>query len=130
MKKIKYLLVVIVAWGFAACSNGQSGKFELTADAFSAKIKEFPEAPVVDVRSPEEYAEGHLAGAKNYDWNGNAFNSQTATLDKSKPVFVYCLAGGRSASAAAHMRSKGFKQVYELRGGMNAWRGAGLPESK
>ncbi|MCA6392817.1 MAG: rhodanese-like domain-containing protein [Cytophagales bacterium] len=71
----------------------------------------------------------YLPNAFNYDWNGNEFDKQIAMLDKSKPVFVYCLSGSRSSSAANKMRSDGFKTVYELNGGIMKWRSANLPET-
>ena len=70
-----------------------------------------------------------MPNAKNIDWNGNDFQVQVSQLDKSKPVFVYCLSGGRSSSAAKQMRESGFKQVYELSGGIMKWRAADLPET-
>jgi thioredoxin len=88
-----------------------------------------PTATIIDVRTTDEFSKGHLANANNYDWNGNEFDKQIAPLDKSKPVFVYCLSGGRSSSAASKMRSEGFKTVYELDGGIMKWRGANLPET-
>ena len=100
----------------------------LSTTEFSDKIETLPTAPIVDVRTPEEFAKGYLQNAKNYDWNGNDFQKQISTLDKSKPVFVYCLSGGRSLSAANQMRSDGFKEVYELSGGIMKWRAANLPE--
>ncbi len=81
------------------------------------------------MRTTEEFSKGHLKNALNYDWNGNDFNRQIATLDKSKPVFVYCLSGGRSAQAIQKMRSEGFKEIYEMDGGIMKWRTAGLPET-
>lgn len=93
------------------------------------KYKELPTAPILDVRTPNEFSKGHLVNALNYDWNGNEFEKQIAPLDKSKPVFVYCLSGGRSSSAASKMRSDGFTQVYEMDGGIMKWRGANLPET-
>ena len=70
-----------------------------------------------------------MENAVNYNWNGNEFDQQIAKLDKSKAVFVYCLSGGRSSSAANKMRSIGFQKVYEMGGGMMKWRSANLPES-
>lgn len=70
-----------------------------------------------------------MENALNYDWNGSEFDKQMALLDKSKPVFVHCLSGGRSSSAASNMRSEGFKEVYELSGGIIKCRGANLPET-
>lgn len=88
------------------------------------------EAPVLDVRTPGEFAGGHIAKAVNVDWNGSDFEKGIAGLDKKKPVFVYCLSGGRSGSAARLMREAGFSSVYELDGGMIRWRSEGHPEEK
>ncbi len=114
-----------------SCSNGQSssGNKNLSAMEFSDKIKQTPSAKVIDVRTPEEFEKGHLPNALNIDCNNNDFQIQISKIDKSKPVFVYCLSGGRSSSAASKMRSDGFTEVYELNGGIMKWRAAGLPET-
>lgn len=114
-----------------SCSNGQSnsGNTSLSATAFSDKINQTSAAQIIDVRTPEEYGKGHLLNALNIDWYSNDFQTQMSTLDKLKPVFVYCLSGGRSSSAAAKMRADGFKEVYELSGGIMKWRAADLPET-
>ena len=129
----KYILTFLTATSilFNSCTNGQtqSTNTNLSATEFSDKIKDMTTAPIVDVRTPEEFAKGHLQDANNYDWNGSDFQKQISTLDKSKPVFVYCLSGGRSSSAASQMRSDGFKEVYELSGGIMKWRAANLPET-
>jgi thioredoxin len=101
----------------------------LSATEFSEKLKEMPNAPLIDVRTPEEFSKGHLTNAVNINWNGDDFQKQVSKLDKSKPVFVYCLSGGRSGSAASQMRADGFQQVYEMNGGMMKWRAANLPET-
>jgi thioredoxin 1 len=125
--QICFLTVVLI---FNSCINGvtQDASTNLTAIDFAAKIKNLQNAQLVDVRTPEEFKKGHLENAKNIDWNGNDFEKQISLLDKSKPAFVYCLSGGRSAEAAAKMREDGFKLVYELNGGMMKWRSAGMPE--
>ena len=129
MKKILSISFVFVAMFLNSCTNGQnkSGKTNLSAVEFAAKIKEIPTAPVLDVRSPEEYSSGHLQGSKNINLNGDNFESEIKKLDKTKPVFVYCQSGRRSASAANNMRSMGFKEVYELEGGISSWMQANLP---
>ncbi len=127
----KLFSIALVAILFNSCTNGQTQtiKTNLSATEFADKIKELPTAPILDVRTPNEFSKGHLVNALNYDWNGNEFEKQIAPLDKSKPVFVYCLSGGRSSSAASKMRSDGFTQVYEMDGGIMKWRGANLPET-
>jgi thioredoxin 1 len=102
---------------------------ELSATEFAAKIKELPKAVVIDVRTPGEFAKGHLINAQNFDWNGTSFQEQIAAVDKAQPVFVYCLSGARSAAAADHMRKNGFQNVYELKGGIMQWRAENLPET-
>ena len=114
-----------------SCNIGQTQNTQtnLSATEFADKIKELPNATIIDVRTPDEFSKGHLVNANNYDWNGDEFEKQIAPLDKSKPIFVYCLSGGRSSSAASKMRSDGFKTVFELDGGIMKWRGANLPET-
>jgi thioredoxin len=131
MKNSVLVLVGFAVVLFSGCTNGQAqtGSNNLQATDFAQKIKELPGAPVVDVRTPEEFAKGHLPNAKNIDWNGNDFNAQISQLDKSKLIFVYCLSGGRSGQAAKQMRENGFTQVYELSGGIMKWRAANLPET-
>lgn len=127
----KYLTICFAAILFNSCTSGQTNdtKTNLSVTEFADKMKDLPNASIIDVRTPDEFSKGHLANALNYDWNGNKFEKQIATLDKSKPVFVYCLSGGRSLSAANKMRADGFMQVYEMDGGIMKWRAANLPET-
>lgn len=99
----------------------------LGAKQFSDKLAATADAQLVDVRTPGEFENGHLAGAKNIDFNSGNFDEESNALDKAKPVFVYCQRGGRSADAATVLRDKGFKEVYEMDGGLIAWNNAGLP---
>ncbi|MFZ4544105.1 MAG: thioredoxin domain-containing protein [Saprospiraceae bacterium] len=128
---LTYFVLTLSIMVFQSCSNGQSTsiKTNLSATEFAEKLKVMPAAPILDVRSPDEFSSGHLANALNYNWNAADFDQNISGLDKSKPVFVYCLSGGRSGSAAAKMRSTGFKEVYELSGGILKWRAANLPET-
>ncbi len=127
---MKNISIVILFFGLvvSSCGNG-AAKYQLSAKEFSDKIKSTPGAPILDVRTPGEYAGGHLENAVNVDWNSSAFDNSLASYDKSKAVFVYCLSGARSASAARHMRQVGFKNVYEMDGGIMKWRAANLPLS-
>ncbi len=131
MKKYLAVSLAIVTIVFGGCSNGQSksSNTSLSAVEFSEKITELPTAPLIDVRTPGEFSQGHLKNALNYDISAAGFENQIASLDKSKPVLVYCLSGSRSSYAVQDMLSKGFKTVYELDGGMMKWRSANLPET-
>ncbi len=113
-----------------SCSIGQgSTKTDLSPTEFSKQLSETENPTILDVRTPGEFGEGHIQNALNIDWNGASFDTQVSKLDKNTTVFVYCLSGGRSGSAASQLRSNGFKNVLELDGGMIAWRSAGLPET-
>ena len=132
MKNFNAFYISILLILSSGCTNGQntSQKTVLSPKEYSEKIDQLPNEAIIDVRTPEEYSSGHLINAKNMNWNGGNFDAQIATIDKSTPVFVYCAAGGRSASAAKKMRSVGFKEVYDLSGGIIDWRKAKLPETK
>lgn len=80
---------------------------------------------VIDVRSPEEFAAGHIAGAINIDVEGDAFDEGIAALDQSKTYAVYCHSGRRSLIAANTMADAGFTSIYNLDGGIIAWDAAG-----
>jgi rhodanese-related sulfurtransferase len=93
--------------------------------SFAAFIEN--QAPVViDVRTPQEYADAHLAGAINIDYYADDFRTQLATLDRTKPYAIYCRSGNRTAKTLRIMRELGFTYVYDLRGGILAWEAAGL----
>lgn len=88
------------------------------------------DALVVDVREPSEYGGGHVLGAKNVPLARVAAAGADLAKRKDKPVIVYCAVGNRSTSAAAALRKQGFTRVFNLSGGMKAWRDAGLPVEK
>lgn len=112
-----------------SCTNGQTtgSGATLPAKEFQQKLTELPLAPLLDVRTPEEFSKGHLDHAINWNWTDGQFKQKVAELDPSQPVFVYCLSGGRSGAAASMLRSKGFQQVYELQGGIMKWNAVNLP---
>ena len=85
---------------------------------------------VLDVRTPEEWKGGHLTMAKHINVNDADFAAKVDKLDKTKPVVVYCAAGGRSSRAASVLASKGFKTVYNVsNGGYSNLAATGLPTS-
>jgi thioredoxin len=92
----------------------------LDVDTFEKKIKETPNAYLLDVRTTGEFGGGHLPKAMNIDFRSPDFSAKVAQLSKDKPVLIYCLSGGRSAQAAEQMRAAGF-QVTEMKGGYLKW---------
>jgi phage shock protein E len=82
---------------------------------------------VLDVRTPEEFAEGHLEGAVLVDFYAADFAEQLAALDTDVPYLVYCRSGNRSAQAMGVMEQLGFASAADIDGGIVAWADAGLP---
>lgn len=115
---MRLISLLLLAMAFVGC---QAQSNQLTADQFEAKLTAIKEKQVLDVRTAEEFAGGHLSGAKQIDFYKDDFKANLAKLDKNKPVFVYCAGGVRSGSAAKILSDMGFKQIYDLKGGIRAW---------
>jgi phage shock protein E len=96
---------------------------------FAAKMEGNP-GILLDVRTPEEIAEGKIAGSIAINYNDENFSESLSELDPNQPVFVYCAAGGRSSKTATILGEKGFSLVYNLDGGITAWQEAGMPTEK
>jgi rhodanese-related sulfurtransferase len=82
---------------------------------------------VLDVRTPEEFAAGHLDGAVQVDFYDEDFTEQLAALDPDVPYLVYCQSGNRSGQTLGIMDELGFSSAVDVDGGIVAWQGAGLP---
>lgn len=85
---------------------------------------------LIDVRTPGEYASGHVENSVNIDFRASNFKELIGELDKNQDVYVYCKVGGRSGSAARMMEDMGFKKVYDLKGGIIAWEKDGFKTVK
>ena len=94
------------------------------AEEFATVIEQ-PDVVILDVRTPEEFDEGHIEGALNIDVNGPDFTAEIAELDPSTTYAVYCRSGNRSAVAVQHMSTEGFTSLYDLDGGVVSWQAAG-----
>lgn len=91
--------------------------------AFSNKMKK-RKSIVLDVRTPEEFSEGHIKNARNYNvLDSLSFEQQISKLKKNKQYLLYCKSGKRSGKALVLMQQKGFKHLYHLDGGITAWTG-------
>jgi len=129
MKRLfSFTFFFILLLAMANCQNSVGQNESLLApEVFAVKLKKTANAQVLDVRTAEEFADKHLANALNIDYNGADFQADAVKqLDKKKPVFVYCLAGGRSARAAQILKKEGY-EVFEMQGGLAKWQSAKLP---
>lgn len=141
---LSLLVLPVLGMSFVACGSGgaEASPFTVatTAEAAAppgvqrvdpAQGKRILQAQagaimLIDVRTPEEFAQGHLEGAVNMDLEGGQFSADIAGLPKDAAYMVYCHSGRRSALAAQAMSDAGFTHVYDL-GGIAAWQASGLP---
>ena len=123
MKKVLALIASVLL--LAGCSSS-SGAIDLSVTEFSAKVAE---AGVItlDVRTPGEFAEGHLKGARLIDFQSGNFENEISIPDKNATYAVYCRSGNRSGQAVKVMRDTGFTKVFNMNGGVIDWANAGLP---
>lgn len=119
MKKIILAIVVLVS--FACKQESQPIVSVINVDQFEHEIKS-QDVQLIDVRTPEEFAEGYIGDAQNMDvLDSINFKTQIDGLDKSKPVYLYCRSGNRSQKAAKILHDKGFEEIIDLEGGYLAW---------
>lgn len=125
MKKL--ILSLIASLGlFSSCTANDSIQV-LKPQEFIAQAKADSSAVLLDVRTPQEYAEGHLEGAQLLDYlNTEAFDEGVKQLNKQNTYYIYCRSGRRSNGAAQKMKKQGFR-VFDMQGGIKNWLQQGLP---
>ena len=130
MKHVFALSIALLVLSAFSCTNAQDGSgstyHNVDVAAFEKAMTETP-GTVLDVRTPGEVAKGMINDAVHINIHDSDFKERAAALDKDKPVYVYCAAGGRSSRACKQLTGMGFSQVYNLDGGMNAWNAANKP---
>ena len=102
---------------------------DVSNDEFAALIASKEGALLLDVRTPEEWNDGHLEGAAHADYWGDeaAFEAAMNAIPRDRPVLVYCEGGGRSGLTAKELIEAGHQEVYNLEDGISGWKGQGLP---
>lgn len=125
MKKLIILFVTCI-YTIVCKSQNTANFITIAVSEFAIKLKEFPTAQLVDVRTPGEFAAEHIDNAQNINWNSDDFDAKIQKLDKNQPVYVYCKMGGRSAKASQKMSELGFTKIYNLDGGFLKWSSAGF----
>lgn len=124
MKHILLILSLLATTAFCA----DPVKHVKAAEA--AKIIAEGKVVIVDVRTADEFKDGHIKGAKNIDISSDEFEAQIAKLDKNQPTLVHCQAGGRSTRALKTFQKLGFTQIIHLDDGFGGWEDAGQPVEK
>lgn len=124
MKVVKIVrsafMCVLLLWTFA-CHTQQKPFVKRVDKAVILSDVIGKDVQLIDVRTPLEYQQGHIDDAVNMNVNDEKFVRQIETLNKDKPVYLYCKMGGRSNRAAELLKSKGFTQIYDYSGGYLDW---------
>ncbi|HZW77012.1 MAG TPA: rhodanese-like domain-containing protein [Flavobacteriaceae bacterium] len=128
MRKIKILLLLSLIIGFFACKESSKSEISkvITVEEAHRALASDMEYQLIDVRTVDEFKEGHLPGAVNICVTDDNFEKQLIHLDKNKPVYLYCRSGKRSARAAEILTQKGFKEIYDVKGGIQKWQEEGF----
>ena len=133
MRITLFSLVTFILVGFTACnsqnnaSNAETSEQQgiykvISPEDFKAGIAaNAAQLQLIDVRTPGEVSAGAIEGAVNLDFRENGFKDKIASLDKNRPVYLYCASGGRSGKTSKMMETLGFKEVYDLEGGYSNW---------
>lgn len=130
MKKILLSLLTAISFGTTGCSAQSNSIDTLAPQAFIKQAKADTTAIILDVRTPGEYKEEHLAGAQQLDFlNTSVFDAGIKLLDKSHTYYVYCRSGKRSHNACIKMKKQGLK-VFDMEGGILNWKKLGMPTTK
>ena len=124
---MKKTIAAVLATVFllTSCSSSTTAT-NLDAAGFADQITK-ADVVTLDVRTPGEFMEGHIAGAINIDVEGATFDSEIANLDKNKSYAVYCRSGRRSLIAVDKMAATGFEKLSNLKNGINDWLTNSLP---
>lgn len=108
------------------CRNTSPQSIQRITSEEMREISKLEGMQLVDVRTPKEYENGHIPNAQNIDFLDAKFEVNIQSLDKSKPVIIYCQRGSRSAKCASKLIANGFVKVYDLDGGFAQWKYSGL----
>ncbi|MGY6521553.1 MAG: rhodanese-like domain-containing protein [Mongoliitalea sp.] len=118
---LKSITAMVCIFLFSIQSYAQEGAPALAPDAFEVAAKKKKKAVILDIRTPNEVAEGYIPNAEFIDYLGGDFEKGLESLDKKKTYYVYCRSAKRTIPATEKMKEMGFKKVYMLEGGLNNW---------
>jgi len=131
MKKLipsmKHLVRMVVAAGCVTCASAADTNVTHISAEKAQKLMAEKKVVVLDIRTPEEFAAGHIAGATNINFRAANFEKAIAALDRNQTYLLHCASGNRSSQALPKFQKLEFKSLYHLDGGIKAWQKAKLP---
>ncbi|MEP7321807.1 MAG: rhodanese-like domain-containing protein [Saprospiraceae bacterium] len=124
---MKYQLSLIMIFLLLVGIQESSAQIKMNANQFDSLLTKNKSVQLIDVRTPGEVSSGYIKGSVNIDYSDPEFIKKMSALDKTKPVAVYCAAGGRSGRSASKLKELGFTQIYDLTTGMTGWKATNKP---
>lgn len=139
MRKFVLPLLTIIVASLSSCGDpvqeteaavSAAGPIELDGAKAAEVLASDPAIIILDIRTPEEFAEGHIKGAINVDFTADDFESKLADLDRDQPYLVHCASGGRSGTSLPVFEKLEFNRLYHLKTGFSGWVADGQPVEK
>ncbi|WP_187388165.1 rhodanese-like domain-containing protein [Seonamhaeicola marinus] len=122
MRKLLVLFGAVLSLTLIGCeTNAQNGFKDLSSEELS-EVLQNKMVQLIDVRTPKEYTAEHIKTSININFFAATFPKEIEALDKEKPVYVYCRSGKRSVKSIALFKEAGFKEIYNLKGGILDWK--------
>ena len=119
---LKLTILLFVATLAISCNTKSQSQSDAISVITSTEFKEKSVThPIIDVRTPQEFREGHIEGAININYFDKTFLDQIAKYEKNEPLFIYCKSGNRSDQASKKIADFGFTKIYDLEGGILNW---------
>ena len=126
MKKLALLLTLLIPT-FATFAGDKAKDIPVSE---AEKLVKEGKVLVLDVRTPEEFQDGHIEGAKNVNFNSKDFAEKIKALATDKPVLVHCQGGGRSGKSLPLLEQLNFPAIYHMNEGFGEWEASGKPVKK
>ena len=127
MKQFYMLLCLMIVFPVGCKEADSKGVIKLVTVEEFKELEGLRDVQLIDIRTLEEYNSGYIEGYQNMDYLSDTFKVEMETLDKSKPIVIYCRSGGRSGRCANLMLEIGFKEIYDLEGGIIQWKAENNP---
>jgi rhodanese-related sulfurtransferase len=122
MKRFIFLLLIASAFTLSCKETTSKTEIKLVTPEEMKELAKMDGVQLIDVRTPEEFEEGHIKGFQNINFMSDTFQEDIEKLDKTKPIIVYCKSGNRSGKSCEIMKEKGFVKIYDLEGGIEKWK--------
>ncbi len=121
---VRIVMLLFLSITFSGCAQSTAVKENDVVSYISPqelKAKLGDDIQLIDIRTPQEFAQGHIPGAKLINFFDADFKQQMSKLDKNKELYIYCRSGHRSGNATAYLKTAGFPKIHDLKGGINNW---------